>query len=63
MRDLNALDPLPKLGAKVEPLNDKPLTQSEIKALRQFVFENSRWYDMALLRETFARQYPELAGK
>jgi len=61
MRDLDALDPLPKLGAKVEPLNDKPLTERQKQALRTYVFERSRWYDIAPLQETFARQYP--AGK
>lgn len=37
MRDLNALDPLPKLGAKVERI--EPLTEAEEKALATLAFE------------------------
>lgn len=52
---LNEVDPLPTaLGPKVKPLNFKPLTDEEIKALQVHAFEHSHRYDFKLAVDTAA---------
>lgn len=56
MHDLNKFDPLPALGAKVTPLNTKPLTPEQKKAGAVLAFERSKFFDVALLIETACRE-------